>query len=76
LRISDFFRGARSVAIRLLYDVAYSSESKLGDTTGAMEKKVLVPKKTAPAVQGNATKSKLGTVKPEPKVITAMRILN
>jgi hypothetical protein len=40
-----------------------------------MEKKVLAAKKTGPKAKGNTTKSKLGTVKPAPKVITAMRIL-
>ena len=40
----------------------------------AMEKKVLSGKKTGPVAKGNTTKSQLGTVKPAPKVITAMRI--
>ena len=40
----------------------------------AMEKKVLAGKKTGPVVKGSTTKSKLGTVKPAPKVITALRI--
>jgi hypothetical protein len=40
----------------------------------ALEKKVLAGKKTAPVVKSSTTKSKLGTVKPAPKVITAMRI--
>jgi hypothetical protein len=39
-----------------------------------MEKKVLVGKKTGPVAKGNTTTSKLGTVKIEPKVITALRI--
>jgi hypothetical protein len=40
----------------------------------AMEKKVLSGKKTGPIAKGSTTKSQLGTVKPAPKVITAMRI--
>ncbi len=51
------------------------AKSKLGELTVAMEKKVLAGKKTGPVVKGSTTKSKLGTVKPAPKVITALRIL-
>ena len=40
----------------------------------AMEKKVLAGKKTGPVVKGNASKSKLGAVKPAPKVVTAFGI--
>ena len=39
-----------------------------------MEKKVLGAKKTGPVAKGNATKSKLGSVKPAPKVITALKV--
>jgi hypothetical protein len=39
----------------------------------AMEKKVLAAKKTGPVAKGNTTKSKLGTVKVAPKVVTAFR---
>jgi hypothetical protein len=71
--ISDFF-GAREMWPSGCYMILRkAAESKLGDTTVALEKKVLSGKK--PAVKGNTTKSKLGTVKPAPKVITAMRIV-
>jgi hypothetical protein len=40
----------------------------------AVEKKVLVAKKTGPVAKGNTTKSKLGTVKTAPKVVTALRV--
>jgi hypothetical protein len=62
------------LAIRSLYDIAEAAKSECGDTTVAMEKKVLVAKKTGPVVQGNATKSKLSTVTPAPKVITALKV--
>jgi hypothetical protein len=58
----------------LLYDVAESCSIKIWRVTVAMEKKVLSGKKTGPVAKGNTTKSQLGTVKPAPKVITAMRI--
>jgi hypothetical protein len=53
--------------------VRKAAKSKLGELTVDMEKKVLAGKKTGPVVKGS-TKSKLDTVKPAPKVITAMRI--
>jgi hypothetical protein len=55
--------------------VRKAAKSKLGEFTVAMEKKVLAGKKTAP-VKGSTTKSKLGTVKPAPKVITALKVWN
>jgi hypothetical protein len=40
----------------------------------AMEKKVLVAKKTGSADKRTTTKSKLGTVKTAPMVVTVLRI--
>jgi hypothetical protein len=54
--------------------VRKAAKSSFGDFTVAMEKKVLAGKKTGPVVKGSTAKSKLGTVTPAPKVITAMRI--
>ena len=62
------------MATRLHYDITEAAKSEFGDNTVAMEKKVLVAKKTGPVVQGNAAKSKLGTVKVAPKVVTALKV--
>jgi len=73
LMISVFW-GAREVWPPSCYMIVRkAAKSKLGELTVAMEKKVLAGKKTGPVVKGS-TKSKLGTVKVAPKVITAMRI--
>ena len=53
--------------------VRKAAKSKLGELTVAMEKKVLAGKKTGPVVKRSTTKSTLGTVKPAPKVITALK---
>jgi hypothetical protein len=73
LRSSVF--GAREVWPPSCYMmVRKAAKSKSGELTVAMEKKVLnAGKKTGSVVKGS-TKSTVGTVKPAPKVITALRI--
>ena len=75
LRIS-IFSGRREVwPSGCFMMIAEASKSKFGDTTVAMEKKVLEGKKTGPVAKGNTT-SKVGTVKLAPKVVTALKVGN
>ena len=74
LMISDFFEVRAVWSSSCYMMVRKAAKSKLGEFTVAMEKKVLsAGKKTGPVAKGSTTKSKLGTVKPAPKVITALK---